>query len=445
MIHAEGWPDGARHCLRIGAMSDKKVIEATKDSFDVLVLQGNLAVSAPQGLGSWLQLDKPFWIDPITYAFAADPTYLQARKDRGTPGSYKRTFVRLAEAFGEPFNIPLEQHVPLAPSNFSPELIRGSAERIISFQRNILQPPQEDTKYGISEKLEPALITVPFFPLQPASERPAWLDINLAFAAAATEYAEPSRLAAAMLVEPDLVDDWPMFEASFNAYLDYLPELKIEHLWLWVSENDETHMSAPRAQRILSIINEAAERGISVHQAFAGSFSTFALSRGLKSISHGVNYWEHKSWQPLASGGLPVARYFFPPLRERLRVPDAIAMIDGDVETPESFRQSVCNCATCASVVTNDIADFGRFGEVTIKRRGTRGGGTAEFDSPTAEALYLTKTHYLRAKGIEVASAITEGFDPSAILRANATQHASDMTRTSHLETWARAFDSDAG
>lgn len=442
MKHAEGWPQGARHCLRIGAMSDKAVIEAAKDSFEVLVLQGNLAISAPQGLGSWLEMDKPFWIDPITYAFAANPKFLRAKPKGGTPAPYKRTFERLAERYGEPFQSVLINDSQLRPENFTPDLIRESAERVLSFQQTVLTPPAEDTKYGITETLEPCLVTVPFFPLQPCppGQSPAWQEVNLGFIEACAGILPSSRLAAAMLIEPDLLDEADAFQSTFNAYIDRLTTNEITNLWLWVSENEETRMSSPRGVRLLRIIDAAQERGINVHQAFGGSFSTFALSRGLTSVSHGVNYWESKSWEPLASGGLPVARYFYPPLRERLRVPDAIAALDSTIETPSDFHEIVCSCPTCLRVVVSTVVEFGLFGEVNIKRRRTRGGGTAEFDSPTPEALMRTKTHYLQAKGIEVSLALSSDFNPVQVLREDAERHASDVTRTSHLETWARAF-----
>jgi len=65
----------------------------------------------------------------------------------------------------------------------------------------------------------------------------------------------------------------------------------------------------------------------------------------------------------------------------------------------------------------------------------------AEFDSPTPEALYRTKMHFLEAKHAEIESVLTDGFLPSEVLRADAEFWASDLTRTGHLERWALALD----
>jgi hypothetical protein len=448
MKSASGWPAGARHCLRLGSMSDKKVIEDTASSFDVLVIQGNLAVSAPQGLASWSALDKPFWIDPITYAFAADPAYLRPRKRPGQPppgpGEYKKTFKSLAEAFGEPFTTALSEGRHVGPVDFQDlGLVRESAERIIEWQRTILSPPPEDVKYGLPDSLEPVLLTVPFFPLRhtgPSGE-PRALRPNLALLNAATEVADPARLAVAALIEPDLLDDWSSFEPHWRTFVDHVVTSGVKHVWLWISDNDEITMTGVRAVRLLALIESLAEQDLQVHQAFGGSFSSFALSRGLTSVGHGVNYWESKGWQPIASGGLPTARYFHPPLRERLRVPEAIAVVESSVATAEGFHSEVCGCRVCRYVVREDIADFGRYGEVTVKTRRTGSGGTAEFDSPTPEALALTKAHFIEAKGEEIALATSAGFRPAQVLREAAAAHTSDVARTSHLLRWANAFE----
>jgi hypothetical protein len=433
------WPSEARHCLRVGSLSDKRVIEAAEEHFDVLVVQGNLAVSAPQGIATW-SLDKPIWIDPITYAFAASPAYLRS-SSKSSQGEYKRTFRVLAEGFGSPYTDALAQNRVLSPTDFDVGTLAESTERVLSWQEQIFAPAEEDHKYG-AVPISPALVTVPFFPLtvRDPSEAspPPWFATNLDIIRLASKIRPPERLAAGFLAELDVFDH-PNFEPWLNAYADVLHATGVRHLWWWISDHDEIETSLPRASRMLKSFKELAERGISVHQAFGGSFSTLALTRGLSTVAHGVNYWESKGWEPIASGGLPTARYFHAGLRERLRVPEAIAVVEHRVDDVADFYDHVCSCGVCRDVLDDDVARFGAYGAVNIKTRRTRGGGTAEFDSPTPEALYRTKLHYLHAKGAEVAQTLQAGFDPTQQLQADAAFWASDVTRTRHLDRWAIA------
>jgi hypothetical protein len=437
MKSVEQWPSEARHCLRVGSLSDKRVIERCQSQFDVLVVQGNLAVSAPQGLATW-PLEKPVWIDPITYAFAASPVYLRSS---GKKGGYKKTFVKLANAFGAPYSEVLESDRALTPDDFSD--LAGSVESVLGWQENVFAPADEDTKYG-AHPISPALLTAPFFPLTVRDARepsePSWMAANIDMIRAAAELRSPARLAAGFLAELDVLDH-PSFIDWLSAYADVLDETNVRHLWWWISDHDEVQTSLQRATLILQSFEMLAERGIAVHQAFGGSLSSFALTHGLTTVAHGVNYWESKGWEPIASGGLPTARYFHPGLRERLRVPEAIALVDQRIENMEEFYSRVCDCVVCREVVAGDVSGFGAFGAVNIKTRRTRGGGVAEFDSPTAEALLHTKAHYLHAKAAEVALALSPGFSASDRLEADAEFWASDIARTRHLDRWALALN----
>ena len=441
---ADGWPGGARHCLRIGAMNDKRIVEESQDSFDVVVLQANLAVSAARGLGSWTKLDNPFWIDPIAYAFTASPRYLMSRQkvSRGskeTKLDFKRTFRALSDAYGPPFTRLTDLNRSLEPSDFEPASDQQVVRQLVEWQRAILSPPEEDAKYLETSQLEPVLLTVPFFPLQRArpDDDPRWLAVNLRFARAAADlYAdERSRLAVGLLVETSLFDssEQPL-EGIIGQYLD----LPIDHLWLWISDNEEVEMTVPRAERLLSLVERAAARGKHVHQAFGGSFSVLMLQRGLTSIGHGVAYWEHKNWEPLAGGGLPTLRYFYPPLRRRLTFLDADQVVDTTgIADAEEFHSRVCDCSMCRRTLNGDLGNFAAFGRVEVRTRVDKWGNAIEYDVPLPESLYRTKRHYLEAKANEVAQVTAERFDAGAVLleaiEQNREQEVDDLR---HLEEW---------
>lgn len=436
MKSAEEWPEGARHCLRVGSLADKRVIESSIEHFDVLVVQGNLAASAPQGIATW-PLDKPVWIDPITYAFTASPAYLRSS---GKKGGYKKTYIKLAEAFGAPFAEALHEDRAVRPDDFGD--VRGPVSRVLDWQESVFAVKEGDAKYGATSLL-PALLTIPFFPLSvrdpSGPSPPPWLSTNLEMINEAADLRPPHRLAAGLLADLDVFDH-EYFEVWLDQYVETLMAAGVEHLWWWISDHEEVQTSLQRAVRMLNAFSKLAGRGIAVHQAFGGSLSSFALAHGLGTVAHGVNYWESKGWEPIASGGLPSARYFHPGLRERLRVPEAIAIIGHWVETASDFYERVCACGTCREVIGDDIGQFGLFGEVNIKSRGTRGGGVAEFDSPTAEALYQTKRHYLHAKGAEVALSLDPDCKAPDLLDEAARYWASDITRTRHLDRWALAL-----
>jgi hypothetical protein len=263
------------------------------------------------------------------------------------------------------------------------------------------------------------------------------LNLRLVEAALDLQRYDPQRLVAGLLVEDTLFDDWDQFEGICNAYLD----LGVQHLWLWVSDNDEVdEMSAVRARRVREVVRGAVDRGKAIHQAFGGSFSAFLLSEGLTSVGHGVNYWEHKTWEPIAGGGVPPLRYFYPPLRRRLTFLDADAVVPDDIVTAEDFHREICGCATCEGALDGKIENFARFGQVELRSRLDRFGNRITYNVPLPESLALTKLHYLRAKGREVTEATADGFDPRTTLASAIERYDGRPVSVRPLKHWLIAF-----
>lgn len=450
---ATGWPEEARHCLRLGAMNDKAIVESEQDSFDVLVLQANLAISARKALSSWVRMQKPFWIDPVAYAFAAAPAYLMSEQKlkRGEPETevtFKRTFRDLAEVYGEPFSRVIEERRSLRPEDFEPEHDQQVVERMLEWQKTVLSPPAEDAKFFEDEEvaLEPVLLTVPNLPLQPDIEReeePAWLSVNLRLIDAAAKVYHRSRLAAGLLIEESLFDSKPQLDRVCQAY----QAVPADHIWLWVSDNEEIDMTIPRARRLRDLVRSLIESGKQVHQAFGGSFSSLLLRDGLTSIGHGVAYWEHKSWEPLAGGGLPTLRYFYPPLGQRLRFLDVDALIDALVSDTEEFHEEVCGCEVCRETLDGNLGNFAAYGAVVVRERRDRSGRVIEYDVPEPSALVLSKRHYLRAKAREVAGFLAADFDPQLRLTYQIDRHESgqQIVDPGHLKVWRAALAEHMG
>ncbi|HYB23667.1 MAG TPA: hypothetical protein VED41_07710 [Solirubrobacteraceae bacterium] len=434
-------------------MNDKAIVEDHQDSFDVLVLQANLAVSARNALSSWTAMRKPFWIDPVAYAFAAAPAYLMSeqklkRGDPETQVTYKRTFKDLAEIYGAPFSLALQQRRSLDPGDFVPEDDRQVVQRMLEWQRTVLSSPPEDAKFFDDGEVarEPVLLTVPYFPLQSSAEgelEPAWLAVNLRLLDAAAATYERNRLAAGLLIEESLFDSQHEFDQVRQTY----ETVPADHIWLWVSDNEEIDMTIPRAQRLRELVRQLRASGKQVHQAFGGSFSSLLLRDGLTSVGHGVSYWEHKSWEPLAGGGLPTLRYFYPPLGQRLRFLDVDALVDALVSDAEDFHEGVCGCEVCRTTLDGDLANFASYGAVAVRERRDRSGRVVEYDVPQSLALTLSKRHYLCAKAREVTRILADDFDPAVHLSLQIERHerGQQIVDPGHLKVWRAALAESVG
>jgi hypothetical protein len=432
-------------------MNDKVVVEDEQATFDVVVIQANLAISTANALSSWVNLAKPFWIDPIAYAFAASPAYLMSRQKvkRGEPETkldFKRTFRDLAEAYGPPFNGLMRVRRALQPGDFDPASDADVVQTIINWQLGILSPPEQDTKFFDHEaqSVEPVLLTVPFFPLQlqvDPTEQPQWLELNLRLARAAGDQYPADRLVAGLLIEESLFDEQESLDFVIDQYLG----VPADHIWLWLNDNEEIEMTVSRARRLKAMVQRlVTEGGKHVHQAFGGSFSSLMLGAGLTSVGHGVTYWEYKGWEPIAGGGVPTLRYFYPPLGQRLRFLTADAVVDSLIESSAEFHAQVCGCDVCIDALAGDLVNFARFGRVQVRERMDRRGHRIEYDVPEPEALLLNKRHYLQAKRREIDDVLNEGVDSVGGLERELTRHreGQQILDPSYLHAWLIALRS---
>jgi hypothetical protein len=304
----------------------------------------------------------------------------------------------------------------------------------------VLQPSDADRRYlGDLARLEPVLVTAPFFPLRRArsGEDPEWLDVNLRLARETLNQHPAERVAVAVLVEESLFDDPQAFNEIFASYVG----LGAQHLWLWLDDNEEESMTEPRARRLREYVASSVASGVRVHQAFAGSYSALLLSQDLSSIGYGVAYWEHKGWEPLAGGGLPSLRFFYPPLGQRLRFLDADAVNDAVIEDATEFHEKVCDCETCVSTLEGDLANFARYGLVEVRARTDRRGHRIEYDVPIPEALRRSKEHYVRSRGRDARRFSAAGFDAVAHLNEVLEQFAAQQViDTRYLSVWRNAL-----
>ena len=206
-------------------------------------------------------------------------------------------------------------------------------------------------------------------------------------------------------------------------------------------------MTIPRARRLRDLVRGLVESGKQVHQAFGGSFSSLLLREGLTSVGHGVAYWEHKSWEPLAGGGLPTLRYFYPPLGQRLRFLDVDALVDALISDTEDFHEEVCGCEVCRETLDGNLGNFAAYGAVVVRERRDRSGRVIEYDVPEPSALALSKRHYLRAKAREVARFLAADFDPQVRLTYQIERHESgqQIVDPGHLKVWRAALAEHVG
>lgn len=398
--------------LRLGSHAEKEYFEKVIRFMDAYIVAANLVESTPAATASLVfrfsgkKRHTPYLLDPMTYAFGAyrDPNTDSIRHDLNWIKSdqkrkgkivrdFKRSYKSLGETFGGPFadavRDPKNRNAAISPSDLDgTSVITDVCEAVVRYQEERLseifveEMKEETAVEQIVDSLPPPrAILAPYFYIEPTDEQ-AWLDVNLLLMRATVSIASGLPVHGVLCVDQSVL----LEPQKIKAITDAIMTTGIGGIWLWISKLNEDELTGTTPKDIKDIeksvkdikktdsfrklsalrtIVETLSSTMEVFNMHGGAFSLALSKYGLKGISHGVGYGEQKDVVPVIGQAIPVVRYYQPPLRRRLGVPDIERCFSSlGIEKPDDFYEQICDCAICKGVVSNNVKQFRLFGEM---------------------------------------------------------------------------------
>lgn len=381
----------------------------TPDTYQGVIINANMAAYAPAGMAAFL-LEKTaaktkYVVDPLTHAFQHDPGLIS-----NAEGEPKKSIKSLAEAYGDPIKEIVGKR-PLLPQDLADEgMLKSLVQQCVSYQVDHLSSyikKSDAAKYldEDDQSVAPYAVVAPYFYVTETT-LDQWLSVNVRAAElAVAEEAAGKRFAAVVVSQGVAVD-----EDARKKLCDALSEVPLDGFLVWIDNLDELSASGAELRGLKDLCGRLRSGGkrevINIH---GGYFSILAAGplgdHSLSGVAHGPEFGEFRSVVPVG-GGIPISRYYIPDLHARVRYRDAVAMFrsKGWLESAESFHASVCDCDECLSTLDGDPANFGLFGEGTVKNVKRRH-GMVRIEFPTSEAKQRCLRHYLQRKKIEFVAA----------------------------------------
>jgi hypothetical protein len=370
--------------LRLGTHAEKEYFEKLGARFDGLMVGANLVESTPGATASLIVrlCGKPksleYYIDPMTYAFGTyvDPLDGETRDDldwiksdqkvkgRTKPvRKFKRSYLKLASRFGEPFEGALESSRALTPSDLDDtRTVRRVCEAVVSYQlRRIRDEFENDEEYREFAAAVPApsAVIAPYFYIEPSASD-EWMGVNVAMAAGAVRLSADVPVHALVCAPRDLLVD-----ENFREWVsDELGTSGVQGVWLWFSKFDEYTAKTSELRALRDLVTALSEKGLTVLNLHGGFFSLSLSNFGLGGISHGVGYGEQKDVVPVIGQSTPTVRYYLPALRRRLSHLDIERCFRTlKIRNVPSFHELICDCTICKGVLRDGLDKFAEFGE----------------------------------------------------------------------------------
>jgi len=400
--------------LRLGSHAEKEYFEKLAKSLDGMMFGANLLEITPAATCSLIfaliakrgDVQLPFYLDPMTYCFGPyiDPetgrkrTDLEALKSeraekRGSKKkikSVKDSYVSLADELGSPFKDAVSDGKSCAAidiSTISSANRDALCQNVVNYQltrvQNILSGDElMEANFGI--KAVPAAVFAPYFYVNDS-----WAEDGLKAAidltkrtAALKPYAPVNAIVCAshgILSNPRHV----------QYLIDELPKTKAEGVWFWFDHFDEFQAPLDKLIAFRTLV-----RGLSgkmqIFGLHGGYYSLLLAHDGLTGISHGVGYGEQKPVAQVIGAAAPTVRYYLPPIRRRVGVPDIQRCFqEVGITTAAGFYSKICNCQICKGVIGTDVTRFATFGEMH------RANTESKKDTQTPAAAKMCRFHFL--------------------------------------------------
>lgn len=379
---------------RLGIARDQKPLLEASSDVDGIIVGGHIFAWGRSWISVFLrQMDKPFLIDPMTYVFAKDPSFIL--KD----GEPRKSFGELKGRYGPKVDEVAGKR-PLRPVDFGngkdSKMIREFTKQVMEFQRET--PRMSDTlqsslkKYGeiagedyLKTPVLPQLFLAPYFHATDTTD--PWYGITLECARAASELGEYEPVIPVLCISESFVTASKARERMCEDLSGF------DCCALWVSGLNEHVASVENLNAFKSLMEGLRDKGVETINLYGGHLSLLLHGSGIAVTCSGAGYGESKSADQVATGGGFPDRYYLPGARSSVVEANARAFL---ARNPGFL----CTCQACKDL----SASVGMDTE------------SSEFSTQLDRFFQdmrgaLARVHYIRCRGGESAHIGDSDFD----------------------------------
>ena len=358
---------------RIGMAAEKNILfdDAIKDTYYGIVVGANVAAYGKSWVSQFLRsLSKPFFIDPLTYAFQTHREYIlkkdEVKKDKVKKDEVKKSYLSLAKEYGKLIKrVIIDNERELVPKDFNDEdLTVDFVKCAIEFQKKITFGITKSQKslledypeiLGITEELsserEPEFLVVPYFYFK--NTKDPWYGVNLRLIDFTKELFSGSRIYGVICTEKKA-----MFEREEVAKIarDYS---NTEGIILWFSDFNELNQEKEIIKAYTGFLKRLSFKDII--SMYGGYFSLLSSKFGLKGYSPGIGVSEYKNVTKRLTGGVFTNRYYIPQVKTIVVEAEARKFY-------HAYPTELCRCNICNEIVKAvnlDASEF--FSRLTVE------------------------------------------------------------------------------
>ena len=438
--------------LRYNTGTDKKVLIKFKDSFSAVIFNATIVAYSKSAVADLVAVHKnQYIIDPQTHIYQQDITAVQTESKQGIVSVKKSVDQYLSELPSE-----LKDKFYSKKGNLSPDDIKKVIDKLIesvyTFETRYVDKyikNKEYDKYLKYAKIgpSPAVVIAPYFMIKSSySEKEIndWMELNTLCTQRFISFnanKEKHKTGIQIVIDKRILDK----NAFANKIKEYYKDSIVDYAFIWVDDFNLFEATKTQQEQFKAILLSLTELGIKPVMAYGGYDSIILCNKDLPyrmyGVAQSVGYGESRPITPVG-GGLPVNKYYFPPLHSRLSLSDVTSILSrkgyfskDKTLASEDFYQHICSCKQCRDIIGKNIDNFRDYNESSdyIIRSGIKR------NRPTTDASLIAAMHFMFAKVDEWNDVESKSFD---VLKNDLIKGYSEYNPalSNHMEDWCSIY-----
>jgi len=337
-----------RRYIRYGISAEKETLAQEANSYHGLVIPAHLAADQSESLPSFLRrLGKPYFVDPMTFAFAIPGADLSNSSGDGL----KRSYSKLVSRYRWPRQIDfISEQVTLSDFEESPIGLESSMEEfvgsVLQLQLSLSTLDVDTRRYAelaleFGRELFPSrdVVPIPEHLIAPyfffSDYEDSAYQLTLLAARKAVELSQGRSVLSVLAASPGF-----LAREDFRRLADDFHFARGVVIWA-DSFNDQA--CGERELSAFRKLIRALSKGREVLNLYGGRFSILLGPEGLAGYSSGMCYGESKV-QIATSGGVIPPRYYASPAMTKLTQADTLRFL--------KKHGDVCKCTVCQATLS---------------------------------------------------------------------------------------------
>lgn len=395
--------------LRYNTGTDKQVFVKFKDQVSAVIFNATIVAYSSSAVADLVSVHKnQYIIDPQTHIYQHDISAIQTVDKSGT-------FVikKSVDKYLDLLPLSLKELYLSHNGRLSPDDIKGEADALVGavfeFETKYVNKYIEGKEYDkylsyVNIGPQPQVVIAPYFTIKSSYSAPLvqeWMKLNRIVA---EKFESINNSAYSMGVQIVLEKEMLENDGFIDSIKPTYAGINAEYAFIWVDEFNLFEATQPQQIGFKKMLIALTELGIKPVMAYGGYDCVMLCNNDVPfrmyGVAHSVGYGETRAITPVG-GGLPVNKYYFPPLHSRMSMSKVIEILRQNgyfamdkLSASEKFYSSICACRQCTNVIKNDFDNFNYYNEsipFTIRGKITR-------NRPTADASLIAAMHFMNAK-----------------------------------------------